>query len=71
MKKLNKMFKMHFFLKPDFTFFKPDSIIGVVIVFEKKLKKNNFIFEKMLFLFLDIYLSDTKKCVKNFQKPIK
>jgi hypothetical protein len=38
-----------FFKKPDFTFFKTDSINGLTIVFIKKMKKNIFIFQKTLF----------------------
>jgi hypothetical protein len=55
-KKLNKMFKMHFFLKPDFTFYKTDSIIGLIIVFCKKVEKKYFYFSKNViwtFLFFD------------------
>ncbi len=63
MKKLNKMFKMHFFKKPDFTFFKTNSINGIVIVFIKNMKKNIFIFEKTLFGHFYFLTQFVVKCV--------
>jgi len=73
MKKLNKMFKMHFCLKQDFTFFKTDSINGFIIVFIKKMKKNIVIFQKTLFghfYFLTQFESNCVIFIFYFQKTL-
>ena len=46
MKKLNKMFKMHFFKNQILRFYKTNCINGLVIVFIKKMKKKYFYFSK-------------------------
>ena len=60
-----------FFKKSDFTFFKTDSITGVIIVLVKKLKKNIFIFWKNVIRIFGHLFFDTKKMCQKISKTHK